>query len=112
MPASFARETLVRLRYPSSVDHGASVVDWTATPAESPIPGCWLEPITSTEDNVHRAGALSGYTVSTPYGIDLTGDDHIRYEGAEYEVDGDVMRVKSPTGALNHTMFAIKRWRG
>jgi len=110
--ASFARETITRLRYPTRSDHGVDVPDYRAVAAELPISRCWLEPALSQESNDGRLAVSTGWTVAAPKGADVVSTDHLRYEGVEYEVLGDPQRVKSPTGALDAVRIVLQRWEG
>ena len=107
---SFARETIERLRYPLIDDQGTMVPDYSAAPAVLHIPRCWLVPITSTDNEDGRLAVFTGFDCVGPWGADIVFTDHVRYFGIEYEVAGDVMPVRSPTGALNETKFALRRW--
>lgn len=118
MRPSFAKETIERLRYPLATEYNTQVRDYTGTPdvlvigKPNPGEGCWLEPLTSLEQNGDRTAVFTGYNVDAPADADIVYDDHVLYLGVEYEVDGDPLRQKSPTGALDSTRFVLHRWRG
>ncbi len=112
MLSSFARETLTRLRYPKTTDHGVDVPDYTANPTEDDSAGWWLEPIESQEVIDGRLAVLTGYLVAGPADADFVAEDRARYRGVVYEVIGEVMHVPSPTGALASTRFRIQIWNG
>lgn len=112
MIASFARETITRLRYPTRSDHGVQVPDYRAVPDELPISRCWLEPALSQEANDGRLAVSTGWTIAAPKDADVQSTDHVRYEGVEYEVVGEPQRVKSPTGALDAVRIIVQRWEG
>lgn len=107
MRPSFARSVITRLRYPRINDHGNTIVDTGATPTETPIEGCWLEPIAPTEDNLGRSARTTGYTVDAPPGIDITTDDRVRYGGIVFDVAAPPLIISSPTGALNSTQITL-----
>lgn len=111
MTVSFAREEITRLRYPTVDDQGTNVPNLEDTPVEVAIFNCWLVPITSTENEDGRLAVFTGFDVVAPWGTDLVFTDHVRYLGVEYEMAGDVMPVKSPTGALNEVKFSLRRWQ-
>ncbi|MCJ1687782.1 hypothetical protein [Rathayibacter sp. VKM Ac-2927] len=111
MLSTFARETITRIRYPRITDGGVDVAD-RDHPERTAITGCWLEPARSAENTDGRAAVFTGWTVAAPPTADVRADDHIEYQGIEYEVLGDVLRVPSPTGALAHTQLTIQRWEG
>lgn len=110
MPSSFANETITRRRYPTVRDHGADVVDRSASPDELPIEGCWLEPFEGVEDNNGRQTNAYGWRVAAPYEADVLSSDFIVYQGVEYEVSTAVQRVPSPTRRLRQSLFSIRRW--
>lgn len=112
MIASFAREVITRLRYPTRSDHGVQVPDFRAVPAEEDIRRCWLEPTQSQENNDGRLAVATGWTVAAPKGADIVATDHVRYGGVEYEVIGEPQRVPSPTGALDAVRLVLQRWEG
>jgi hypothetical protein len=109
---SFARVTITRKRYPLVDDHGTQAADFTAAPDTSLIEGCWLEPIESQIEQGGRLAVLTGFTGVAPVGTVFDAlTDHIVHDGVEYELAGDAMPVKSPTGALNEVKFSLRRWR-
>nr|WP_274635535.1 hypothetical protein [Microbacterium bovistercoris] len=112
IPGAFVKITVTRLRYPKINDHGVDIADYTATPTRHDIPGCWAEPIESTEVVDGRLAVRTGYTIAGPPNLDLVADDHIEYSGREYDVIGDVMNIPSVTSALAASKFTIVRWEG
>lgn len=112
MLSSFATKTITRLRYPSTTDQGVTVPDYTATPAEASVGGCWYEPVTSSEDMDGRDAVGTGYTVAAPAGVDVLSTDRLRIEGDVYEIVGAPLSIPSPTGALASTKIVTRRWEG
>lgn len=112
IPATFARATVTRLRYPRVTDHGVQRADYSATPERSDIVGCWVEPTESAEVVDGRLAVRTGYTVVLPPATDLVADDHVEFAGVEYDVVGDILHVPSATGALDATKTTIVRWEG
>lgn len=110
MLSSFARMVITRKRYPQIDDQGTAVRDYSATPDVKTITGCWLEPITSNEVTDDRLAVATGYQVAAPAGADVTAEDRVEYAGVDYEVEGEPLRVGSPTGALAHTQFVLRKW--
>jgi hypothetical protein len=108
---SFARITVTRLRYPVIDDHGTEVRDYAVSPAAVDIPGWWVEPVESTENNDGQLAVTSGYTAVGPFTADITADDHVIVFGVKHQVIGDVLRVPSPTGALSETKATFRRWQ-
>lgn len=112
MLSSFARQSIVRLRYPDVLDRGTARADYTATPDELPIAGCWLEPTEVQVVKDGRLAVLTGWTVAAPPGTDVRAADHVRYQDVEYEPTGPGMHVPSPTGALDSVKLTIYLWEG
>lgn len=112
IPPTFRRLTVLRRRYPTVSDHGTDVVNYGGTPTDSPIAGCWAEPIQSTEVNDGRLAVLTGYTLMLPPGVDLRADDHVVVNGKEFGVVGDVLEQPSASGALDHAVARLERWEG
>ena len=112
MRPSFARLTIVRLRYPTIDDHGADRPDVSAEAERLDVTRCWLEPTQSTEDADGRLAVSTGYTVDAPALADITAMDHVEYAGVEYDVVGEPQRIPSPTGALDSVRLTIQRWEG
>lgn len=112
MRPSFARETITRLRYPLVDDHGAQRVDYDAVPGEEQIGRCWLEPTGSQENADGRSAVLTGYTVDAPWDADLTAADRVRYAGVVFDVDGQPLKVPSPTGMLRSIRLTLRVWEG
>lgn len=111
MRPSFAKMTIERVRYPMVDDQGTEVPDLDGTPVVVAIQRCWMEPLTSAEAEAGGTATFTGFKGTAPWGTDLLSSDHVRYLGIEYEVDGDVMPVQSPSGALNEVIFTLKRWK-
>lgn len=112
MRVSFARETIVRLRYPLIDDQGTQVADYSAEPEELPIKRCWLEPLEATAVVEDRLAVSTGFKGTAPKGTELDAlIDLVRYRGLVYELAGDAVPVTSPTGALDEVTYTLRRWR-
>ncbi|MEV8134297.1 hypothetical protein [Microbacterium aurantiacum] len=112
MRSSFASLTVVRLRYPVRDDYGVEVPDYSATPTEAVIEGCWYEPTSSAESRDGRSAVRTGYTIDAPADVDVRSTDRIRIAGVEYDVEGDPLAVPSPTGMLASTRITATNWEG
>jgi hypothetical protein len=112
MPVSFQTRSLTRLRYPTTTDGGTTVPNYSGSPASLTIAGWWIEPTTSIENKDARLAVQTGYTAVGPIDADILSTDHVSVYGVEYEVDGDVMRVPSPTGRLDSCRLSLIRWEG
>ncbi len=113
MPASWANETITRKRYPVVDSFGTNVVDYTATPSELAIAGCWVEPLESAIDDDGQVLSVTAYRIAAPFDADVRARDHISHGLAdgEWKVVGDPQRVRSPSGRLNQTLITIRRWQ-
>ncbi|ATW58728.1 head closure Hc1 [Arthrobacter phage Urla] len=111
LPISFARQTLVRLR-PSVVDdHGNKTFDYS-NPSEHDLKGCIVQPLQSSEVSVNRDATFTQYQVQAPTSHDIRSEDHFRYAGKEYQINGEVQVQPSPSGTMDHLTFVINRWEG
>lgn len=99
---SFHRDTVTRLRATAGTNrYGDVVTDW-ATPDQRDITGCRVTPALGTEMVVDRDQVIRRWVLSAPYGADVLATDRIRWQGNDYEIDGEVRRWPSPTGAMAH----------
>lgn len=113
MLPSWANDTITRRRAPLVDDgHGNQVPDWDAPTADAVIRGCSVQPGATDETLGGRDTTQVDYTVYAPAGVDVKATDGIEYGGDLYEVNGAVRRWSSPTGALAHSMFELRRWEG
>lgn len=72
-------------------DYGNPIRDWgTATSTE--VGGCSVQPIVGAEQTVGRETVVSRWQLFAPDGTDITATDRVEFDGATYEVDGEVQR--------------------
>lgn len=110
--ASFARQTVTRLRGVLADDgHGNETEDW-ATPDMLDIERCTVQPGSSQELLAGRDATLIQYTVRVCGQVDVKSTDRIQYLGVTYDIDGQPLLWPSPTGALTHTIILLRTWEG
>jgi len=109
-------ETVVRLRAPLVTDaYQDKVRDWDNA-VETTITDVQVQPSESSEPaTVGRSTVITHMRLLTPIGtdIDLERTDRIRWDGDDWEVDGEVARYMRPsTGAVHHVEATLKRVAG
>lgn len=109
MLPSMMRFPFTRLRYPRVVDHGTSVVDYSAVPASAVIYGS-MQPGTGEVEQLNRDGAEVVYTIFARPGSDVMHDDLFDLPDGKYFVNGEPERWG--TGVLDHVVVRLSRWRG
>lgn len=113
MLPSFASQTVTRLRATATATvRGSTVPDWT-TPDSATIPGCSVQPASTTLDMDGRVlNIMDSWTLYAPPGADIAEGDRIVHDGNTYVVDGAPRPWTSATGAVSHVQCALRRWRG
>lgn len=92
--------------------HGNKIDDWT-TATRRTIPGCWVEPKSTDENNHRRDVTRAGYDVLLPAEASPpSAADRVEHHLAAgpFRVEGEVMLVPSADGALDHFFMYIERW--
>lgn len=90
-------DTVTRLRAPNSTGpDGAEIPgDWDNTPDEAldktDYP-CEFQPLSSTENVVAQQRVESTHRAFLPAGADVLATDRLRFNGVDYQVDGDPER--------------------
>jgi hypothetical protein len=100
-------ETVIRRRAPL-VDgpYGNQVRDWeNAPPVTYPAE---VQPVSSAEDVVDQQRTVTRWRLFLGPGADLEATDRIEWDGATYEVDGDVERWER-RGVLHHIEAVLMR---
>lgn len=112
MLPSFARDTIVRVRYAERDDgHGNAVPD-RANAEELEIPWCSGQPGATAELLLGRNATLIQHTIFAPSGSDILAGDSIRYRGRLFSIDGEPADWRSAAGALDHLVVLLKKWEG
>ena len=109
---SWWNDTITRNRPATTTDrHGNEIPDW-GNSADLPIGGCFVQGGVSQELLGGRDAITVAWTVYAPAGVDVTGTDEITWQGTRYPINGEPMRIQSPTGALSHTVIELRRVNG
>lgn len=88
--------------------YGNDVTDWSS-PTAATVEGCRLVPVPGDEvlDRVTRRWVLFA-----PLDAAITATSRVRWAGVTYDVDGEVRRWTSPSGALAHLEADLSRVEG
>lgn len=121
MTLSFKNQTITVIRPGTVLERGDDLLDWDSA-TEHFVDDCRLQPMATEEVLFTGSAASEGGTARDavvtrwkwfgPYDADLDPRDRIRYEGIEYEVDGQVRRWPSPTERLAHAEAVFRRVDG
>lgn len=99
--------TVVILRATVTEDaHGNPIRNWGSA-TETTVTGCSVQPIVGDEATVGRDTIVSRWTLYAPDGVDLVASDRVRYDGAVYDVDGEVQRWGFPP--LSHLVALLHK---
>lgn len=115
MTRSFYTDTVTRLRPQTSTDvHNPTVAfpDWTKTPSSTPISGVRFQMVGSDEEINLRFGVRVDARLLASATVDIDPQDRITYAGVTYEVIGEPMVHRGPTGAAAHTETRLRVFRG
>lgn len=109
-------ETVVRLRAPLVDDvYGNPTPDW-ANAAELTVTNVQVQPSSSTEPlEVGRTSAITLMRLLTPIGtdLDLLRTDRVRWDGDDWQVEGEVARHMRPSdGSVHHVEAMLRRVEG
>jgi hypothetical protein len=113
MLPSFWRDEIIRLRAPKKTDRNNTIYDWdNAVPLA--IKRSLVQVATGSENNTNREATLAVYRVFLPPTADVLATDRIKLDVEEtpFEIIGEPLRHKSPTGRLNHIELLLQRWKG
>ena len=89
-----------------------TILDWS-DPGSTVVPGCQVDPGTSTEVLDGRDAVVSTITVYMPPGTAVTCLDRLTVRGGTYEVVGDPATWVTPrTGAVKGLVVSAKRVTG
>ena len=100
-------DSIVRRRAPLVTGaYGKQVRDWAQ--ATSVTYQAEVQPVSSTEDVVNAAETETRWRIWLHPSADLAASDRVVWDGATYEVDGDVERWKE-RGRLHHLRAVLVR---
>lgn len=111
MTISFKNQTITVIRPAWIVDRGDLVPDWDNA-TEHQISGCRVQPAAGDEVHGNRDAIANRWHLYAPPNADIDSLDRVRHQGVTYEVEGDIRRWPSPTGALANTQATLERWEG
>jgi hypothetical protein len=109
-------DTIEVLTYPTVLDYGRPVPDFTQNPAAVPVAGVDAQPGASSELIAQRAaGSAVRWSVFVPHrvlpaGVTLSESSIVRFRGRRYEVDGDPLEWGDGSGPLDHLVVALVSW--
>lgn len=112
MVASFATQTVTRLRPGTTTSRGSTIFDWS-NPSTAQISGCSVQPAsTGLSQDGRVLGINEGLTAYLPAGADVKAGDRIVFDGETYTINGEPQRWTSPTGNRSNIMLRLVRWSG
>ncbi|MBQ9703914.1 MAG: hypothetical protein IJV68_05155 [Clostridia bacterium] len=113
MVATFANDTVTRIRPGIKTERGSETPDWDNPESEIEINQCSIQPAsTSLSLDGRVLAVMDGLTVYVPYGSDVKAGDHIVADGETYEINGEPRAWKSPTGNRSNIQLNLVRWTG
>lgn len=111
MGISFKRDTVTVIRPAWIVERGDRIADW-GNATEHTVPGCRVQPVVGQEIHDNRDAIVTRWNLFAPSAADIESTDRVRHQGVVYEVEGDIRRWPSPTGALANTQATLQRVEG
>lgn len=109
---SFKTQVITVIRPGTRIERGDTIPDWVTATTHT-VPGCSVQPDGGDEvTDRSRDAIVRRWKIMGPPGADITPLDRVRWDGADYNVDGPISNWSSPSGALAHTEFAIQRVEG
>lgn len=110
MIASFANQTVTRLRAATSVDSYKNIVRHWDDVDSADVKPCTVQPVSgSVTFDTEGGRMLARWSLHAPADADIEDYDRIVYDGDEYDIDGAVQRFPSPSGQLAHIEIILKR---
>lgn len=112
MLPSFANQTITVIRPKTKEERGSIVPDWENTNDPFDIPGCSIQPAsTSLSQDGRVLGINDGWTAYVPDGSDVKAGDHIVFESETYEINGEPRKWTGPM-RTSHIQLNLVRWEG
>lgn len=112
MPLSFMKESVTVIRANMITKNGAEIRDWKNA-TEHTVDNVQITAQATERDFEGRSlQTKDGRTLRAKYDADIMPGDHVEWNGAIYEVDGEVFHTKSPTGRISTTRCSLIRWEG
>lgn len=107
----FATTTAVVKTYPTVSDHGAHVVDFSATPVRVEVRQCSWQPSDGQEQDDRREATMRTGRLYMPANAPVAGDSIVEIDGRDYEVVGDPADW-SGAPMFPHVVAVLQRWEG
>lgn len=103
-------DTLIRLRYPTTADHGTQIPDLTATPTTLTITRCDAQPGPPQELLDRREASEIEWTVFAPAGTSLLPTDFAKLNGSAqvYQVVGAPSLWGSGSRSVDHVVLYLR----
>lgn len=111
MPLSFFRDSITVVRAPLVMKNGMQVRDW-ANATTHTVSRVQVAGASTTRDFDRTLNVEDKRLLRAAYNADIQAGDRVVWEGETYEVDGEVLRTKSPTGRVSSCRTNLKRWDG
>lgn len=104
---SLLTDSITRRRAPlTSAGYGNQTRDWAS--ATSQAYPARVSVVSSTEDVVEQPRTVTRWKCTVGPGADLATTDRIEWDGAVYEIDGDVERHKGRRGLHHQTVILMR----
>lgn len=91
--------------------YGDETLSW-ATPTETLVKGCDVQPGTTSEYLINRDNVTVAWTVFAPPLTDVTEFDRVLFNNRVYEVDGHPAQWDSFSGRQDYLEIVLKDWSG
>ena len=112
MPLSFMTDSVTVQRAPNAKRNGMEYRDWTNA-ADHTVSNVQVTAQSTSRDFDGRVEQVTDRrTLRAKYDADIQTGDKVIWNGADYEVDGEVFHTKSPTGRISSTRCTLVRWKG
>ena len=112
MPLSFMNDTVTVLRAPIIEKNGMEKRDWSNVD-EIEVGNVMITEQSTSRDFEDRTLQTSDRrTLRAKYDADIKAGDRIVWNDDTYEVEGEVVHTKSPTGRVSSTRCNLVRWNG
>jgi len=112
MPLSFFMDNITVRRAPLITKNGMQVRDWEHATEHTVFRVQVAGASTTREWGGRTLNVDDKRVLRAAYDADIMAGDRVIWEGELYELDGEVLRTKSPTGRISSVRCYLKRWEG